>query len=94
MSGCPNGCSRPFVAEIVLVGKAVGKYNLYLGGGFAGQRLCKLYRENIGEEEILEALRPIFRKFADERQPSEHFGDFVIREGFVKEVTAGTDFHE
>src|SRR5690606_8513543 len=49
MSGCPNGCSRPYIAEIALTGRAPGKYNLYLGGGFHGERLGTLYRENIGE---------------------------------------------
>ena len=64
MTGCPNGCARPFVAEIGLVGKALGRYNLYLGGDFVGQRLNRLYRENIDESEILETLRPILRRYA------------------------------
>ena len=83
MTGCPNGCARPFVAEIGLVGKALGQYNLYLGGDFAGQRLNRLYRENIDESEILETLRPILHRYAAERQPGERFGDFVIRAGVV-----------
>jgi len=94
MSGCPNGCSRPYLAEIAFVGKAIGKYNVYLGGEFAGRRLGKLYRENIGEEEILAALGPIFQRYANERQAGERFGDFVIRAGYVREVTSGPDFHE
>ncbi|TJY44037.1 assimilatory sulfite reductase (NADPH) hemoprotein subunit [Cohnella pontilimi] len=94
MTGCPNGCARPALGEIALIGKAPGKYNLYLGGGFAGDRLNKLYRENIGEEQILESLRPIIRRYADERQEGEHFGDFVIRAGYVKEVHSGLDFHD
>ncbi len=93
MSGCPNGCARPYLGEIGLTGKAPGKYNLYLGAGFAGDRLNKLYRENIGEEEILQALKPIIDHFARERQAGERFGDFVIRAGYVKEVTTGLDFH-
>ncbi|HEU5140693.1 MAG TPA: assimilatory sulfite reductase (NADPH) hemoprotein subunit [Bacillales bacterium] len=93
MSGCPNGCSRPALAEIAFIGKAPGKYNMYLGGGFAGGRLNKIYRENIGEEEILEALRPILYQYADERQEGEHFGDYVIRAGYVEEVHSGLDFH-
>ena len=64
MSGCPNGCSRAPLAEIAFIGKAPGKYNLYLGGGFTGERLNKLYRENIGEEEIISALTPIFHDYA------------------------------
>ncbi|WP_346216946.1 assimilatory sulfite reductase (NADPH) hemoprotein subunit [Caldifermentibacillus hisashii] len=93
MSGCPNGCSRPALAEIGFIGKAPGKYNLYLGGGFAGNRLNKLYKENIGEKEILEALYPIFQHYAKERKEGERFGDFVIRTGYVEEVHSGLDFH-
>ncbi|WEG12919.1 assimilatory sulfite reductase (NADPH) hemoprotein subunit [Pullulanibacillus sp. KACC 23026] len=93
MTGCPNGCARPALAEIGFIGKAPGKYNLYLGGGFAGERLNKLYKENIGEEEILDTLRPIFESYAKERQENEHFGDYVIRAGIVKKVENGMDFH-
>jgi len=94
MTGCPNGCARPMLAEIAFIGKGPGKYNMYLGGGFAGQRLNKLYRENIGEAEILEELKPMFKRYAKEREDGEHFGDFVIRAGYVKEVRSGLDFHE
>lgn len=94
MTGCPNGCARPALGEISFIGKAVGKYNMYLGAGFAGERLNKLYKENIGEQEILDTLKPIFAKFAQERQPGEHFGDFTIRAGYVKATTDGMNFHE
>ncbi|OUQ86996.1 sulfite reductase subunit beta [Brevibacillus brevis] len=94
MTGCPNGCARPALAEISFIGKAIGKYNMYLGGGFSGNRLNKLYRENIGEAEILNELRPILNRYAKEREEGEHFGDFVIRAGYVKEVRSGLDFHE
>lgn len=94
MTGCPNGCARPALAEISFIGKAVGKYNMYLGGGFSGNRLNKLYRENIGEAEILNELRPILNRYAKEREEGEPFGDFVIRAGYVKEVRSGLDFHE
>ncbi|GGF93802.1 assimilatory sulfite reductase (NADPH) hemoprotein subunit [Paenibacillus abyssi] len=94
MTGCPNGCARPALAEISFIGKAPGKYNMYLGGGFSGNRLNKMYRENIGEEEILHELRPMLNRYAKEREESEHFGDFVIRAGYVKEVRSGLDFHE
>ena len=93
MTGCPNGCARPFLGEIAFVGKAPGKYNLYLGAGFYGQRLNKMYRENIGEEQILAELTPIIQRYAAERTSGEKFGDFVIRAGYVKEVIAGKDFH-
>ncbi|WP_411843095.1 NADPH-dependent assimilatory sulfite reductase hemoprotein subunit [Salinicoccus sp. HZC-1] len=93
MSGCPNGCSRPALAEIAFIGKAPDKYNMYLGGGFTGNRLNKLYKENIGEKEILESLRPIIIKYGKERHEGEHFGDFVIRAGIIEEVHSGQDFH-
>lgn len=93
MTGCPNGCARPALAELSFIGKAPGKYNMYLGGGFAGERLNKLYKENIGETEILDSLRVLFAHYAKERHEGEHFGDFTIRAGYVKEVRSGQDFH-
>ena len=93
LAGCPNGCSRPYVAEIGLTGRAPGKYNLYLGGGFHGQRLNKPYRENVAEETILKEIEDIARRFAHERGEGEHFGDFAIRAGYVKATTAGNQFH-
>src|SRR5690606_31677496 len=77
ISGCPNGCSRPYLAEIALVGKAPGRYNLMLGGDHRGQRLNTLYRENITEAEILAALEPLFARYAAERDGGEGFGDFL-----------------
>jgi sulfite reductase (NADPH) hemoprotein beta-component len=94
MTGCPNGCARPSLAEIAFMGRAVGKYNMYLGGAFDGSRLNKMYRENIGEEEILSELRVLLSRYAKERTEGEHFGDFVIRAEIIKEVTDGTNFHE
>lgn len=93
MSGCPNSCSRPALGEIGFIGKGPGKYNLYLGAGFAGERLNKMYRENIGEEEILQVLRPILFQYAKERNEGEHFGDFVVRAGHVKATLDGMEFH-
>ncbi len=93
MTGCPNGCARPMLAELSFIGKGPGKYNMYLGGGFDGSRLNKLYRENIGEEEILSSLKPIFQRYATERTDGEHFGDFVIRAGYVEAVHDGRQFH-
>jgi sulfite reductase (NADPH) hemoprotein beta-component len=79
MSGCPNGCSRPYVAEIAFTGRAPGKYNLWLGGGFHGERLNRLVAENIGEEKILEILSEKLSAYARDRTPDERFGDFVTR---------------
>lgn len=94
MTGCSNGCGRPFLAEIGLVGKAPGFYNLYLGADFTGQRLNKLYKEMLSEEQILETLTPILADYAKNKQSDEHFGDFVIRQGYVKATTAGLNFHD
>lgn len=94
MSGCPNGCSRPYIAEIGFTGRAPGKYNLYLGGGFHGERLNRMIRENVGEAVILEVLDEVLGRYAQERQPGERFGDFTIRAGIVREVTEGRHFND
>jgi sulfite reductase (NADPH) hemoprotein beta-component len=94
MTGCPNGCARPYVAEVGLVGRSPGIYNLYLGAGFSGERLNKLYREDVGEEAIVGALRPLFKRYAVERTAGEHFGDWVVRAGVVKPNLSGRTFHE
>ena len=94
MTGCPNGCARPFIAEIGFVGRGPNSYNVYLGGGFAGQRLSKLYRENIVSAEIKPLLAPIFTHYAKSRKDGERFGDFCIREGYVAEPIQGPDFHK
>ncbi|WP_314586859.1 assimilatory sulfite reductase (NADPH) hemoprotein subunit [Paenibacillus terrigena] len=94
MTGCPNGCARPALGEIAFIGKSPGKYNMYLGAGFSGDRLSKLYRENIGEDDIIDTLKPIIQHYAIDRNHGEHFGDFVIRTGYVAAVTNGMNFHD
>jgi sulfite reductase (NADPH) hemoprotein beta-component len=94
MTGCPNGCARPYISEIGFVGRAPGKYNVYLGGGHAGQRLSKLYREGVPAEEIKPLLAPIITRYAKERTDNEKFGDFCIRAGYVAATTQGKDFHQ
>lgn len=79
ITGCPNGCSRPYVAEIAFVGKAPGKYQLYLGGNEAATRLARVWKEVVKDEEILDELRPLFARYAQERLKGEHFGDWVAR---------------
>jgi sulfite reductase (NADPH) hemoprotein beta-component len=93
MTGCPNGCARPYLAEIGLVGKGPGRYNLYLGAAFDGSRLSKLYAEDIDHAAIIRELDPLFAAYAAERKAGEHFGDFVIRAGFVTRTRNGRDFH-
>src|SRR5262245_46115566 len=93
MTGCPNGCARPYLAEIGLVGKGPGRYNLYLGAAFDGSRLNKLYAEDLDHAGIVAALDPLLSAYAAERQKGERFGDFTIRAGFVKASGNGADFH-
>lgn len=87
ISGCPNGCSRPYLGEIALVGKAPGRYNLMLGADHRGQRLNALYRENADETQILASLDPLLARYAAEREPEEGFGDFLLRSNIVKTKT-------
>ena len=83
ITGCPNGCARPHLAEIALIGKAPGRYNLHLGGDRRGQRLAILHRENIDEAQILDVLDALFGRFAAERDVDEDFGDFLWRAGLM-----------
>ncbi|MEQ8857376.1 MAG: assimilatory sulfite reductase (NADPH) hemoprotein subunit [Pseudomonadales bacterium] len=79
ITGCPNGCARPYVAEIALVGKAPGRYNLMLGGNRVGDRLTTLYRENLSESQILDTLDELLGRYAEHRQGTEGFGDYLVR---------------
>lgn len=95
MTGCPNGCARPYAAEIGLVGKGPGRYNLYLGAAFDGTRISKMVLENGNEEEILADLDGRIERFAKERNDGEYFGDFLVRTQEVKAVlTSAGDFHD
>jgi sulfite reductase (NADPH) hemoprotein beta-component len=93
MTGCPNGCARPYLAEIGLVGKGPGRYNLYLGAAFDGSRLSKLYAEDVDHAGIVATLDPLFKAYAAERASGERFGDFTIRAGYVAKTGNGRDFH-
>lgn len=79
MTGCPNGCARPYMAEIAFVGKAPGKYQIYLGGSRTGTRLNRLYKDSVGLEDLIAELRPVLARFAEERIPGERLGDFCDR---------------
>jgi sulfite reductase (NADPH) hemoprotein beta-component len=93
MTGCPNGCARPWLAEVAFVGKAYETYNMYLGGGHHGHRLNKLYRASIKEDEILTIMKSLLKRWVTEREEGEHFGDFVIRAGIIAATNGGQDFH-
>ena len=124
MTGCPNGCARPWLSEWGMVGlaygmsslpihpsnrvlgisrlsahladvkKTTGTYNLYLGGGYHGQRLNKLYKRGITGDEAIELFKPMIKRYALERNDGERFGDWVIRAGYVKATTEGKTFHD
>lgn len=94
ITGCPNGCARPYLAEIGLVGRSPGKYNIYLGGKHNGTRLNKKYKDSIKTEDMLQELSTIIERYAKERKEGEEFGDFVIRLGYVKATLAGRNFHD
>ena len=93
MTGCPNGCARPYVSEIGLVGRTPGIYNLYLGGSRDGTRLNKLYRGDVDGNAIVAILSPLFASYAADRLDGECFGDYAIRCGAVARTIAGLDFH-
>ncbi len=83
MTGCPNGCGRPYAAEIGFVGTAPGHYNMHIGGDHQGERLNKIYKESLDEKAILTTLDGLFAVYKNERHQSERFGDFVMRRGLV-----------
>ncbi|ODB88668.1 sulfite reductase subunit beta [Candidatus Thiodiazotropha endoloripes] len=94
MTGCPNGCARPYVAEIGLIGKGPGRYNLQLGGDGTGLRLNRLYRKNLNEHELLKTLDRLFKLYSEKRLANEGFGDFTIRYGLIKPViNPAEDYH-
>ena len=86
VTGCPNGCGRAMLAEIGLVGKAPGRYNLHLGGNRNGTRIPKMYRENITVAQIMEEIDSLVGRWAKEREAGEAFGDFTIRTGIIDPV--------
>ena len=79
MTGCPNGCARPYTAELAFVGKAPNKYQIYLGGNEASTRLNRLYKDSVKGEEMIPEIRSVLNRFKAERQADERFGDFCAR---------------
>jgi len=95
ITGCPNGCGRAMLAEIGLVGKGPGKYNLHLGGNREGTRIPKMYQENISEDEIFSELDTLIGRWAKERESGEAFGDYVVRAGIIAPVVdSARDFYD
>lgn len=93
MTGCPNGCARPYLAEVAMVGKAPNKYQVFLGGSHTGERLNRLWKEVVPGDELSALLKPVFEDYAKNRNEGERFGDFVIRAGYVEELTDCTQFN-
>ena len=87
ITGCPNGCARPYLAEVALTGRAPGLYNLYLGGSYYGHRLNRLFASNVNEERIFELLDPLFEQYANGRRPGEKFGDFLMNAHLLDETS-------
>ena len=83
MTGCPNGCARSNAAEIGFVGTAPGRYNMHLGGDRIGERLNRMYKENMEEPEILQSLDTLFQSYAAGKKAKETFGDFALRQNWI-----------
>lgn len=94
MTGCPNGCGRPFLGEIAFIGKAPGVYNMYLGASHNGDRVNKLYKQSLNEQQMRDECVPMIREYAKSRNAGEWFGDWVIRAGIIKPTLEGKDFWE
>ena len=79
MTGCPNGCARPYMAELAFVGKGPNRYQIYIGGNEPSTRLNRLYKDSVKGDELLDELRPILTRYRQERGAGERFGDFCAR---------------
>jgi sulfite reductase beta subunit-like hemoprotein len=79
MTGCPNGCARPYTADLAFVGRSLGLYQVYVGGGLAGDRVTDLYLAQVKEADLLTAVRPLLERWAEEGQANESLGDFYQR---------------
>ena len=93
MTGCPNGCARPYLGEIGLIGKSPSHYNLFLGASHTGERLSAFAGGNMDEEMILSYLAPLFKAYAAKRWEGERFGDFLVREKIIRSPSMPSDFH-
>ena len=93
MTGCPNGCARPYNCDIGLVGKTAGKYTIFVGGRLLGDRLNFIYKDLIPEEAVVPTIVPLFVYFKQDRKPGETFGDFCLRKG-ADDLLAWTTSYE
>jgi sulfite reductase (ferredoxin) len=90
MTGCPNGCARPYNSDIGLVGKAAGKYSVFVGGRLLGDRLNFIFKDSVPEDVLVPTLLPLFHYFKHERAADETFGDFCLRKG-AEDLVAWAD---
>jgi sulfite reductase (ferredoxin) len=81
MTGCPNGCARPYSADLAFVGRSLNKYVVYVGGSFQGTRLAEIFADLVPTEQLIETVRPLFERYSEEREAGERFGDFWARVG-------------
>ena len=81
MTGCPNGCARPYTADIAFVGRSLNKYVVYLGGNIEGTRLAEPYADLVHRDDLVSTVRPVLERYRDERFDGEPFGDFCVRLG-------------
>jgi sulfite reductase (ferredoxin) len=81
MTGCPNGCARPYTADLAFVGRSLGKYVVYVGGNMEGTRLGEVYADLVPLDDLVDTVRPLLERFADERNEGEGFGNFWARVG-------------
>lgn len=87
MTGCPNGCARPYLAEIGFVGKGPGRYQIWLGANVEGTRLNRIWKDMVKDPDIVDELRPVLSRYAKERKPAERFGDWCDRVLFTEAAT-------
>jgi len=90
-TGCPNGCARPYMAEIAFVGKAPGRYQVWLGGNASGTRLNRVWKDMVKDADIENELRPVLARYAKERNTNERFGDWCDRVFLKEQPTATTN---
>lgn len=90
MTGCPNGCARPYTADLAFVGRSLGKYVVYVGGNFEGTRLATHYADLVPMDELVPLVLPLFAQYRDERLPGERFGDYWHRVGVEPRLAAGS----
>lgn len=94
MIGCFNGCVCFWFVEVVFVGKVYGVYNMYLGGGYYGQRFNKFFWLSIKEDEIFDIMKLLLKRYFFERQEGERFGDFCVRSGVIVVIMDGQNFYD